>query len=149
MRESILVVYALARSYGMAPKSILINCLEFIPLKHRNQEVDVIDGIAFINDSKSTNVDATRHALKFYKNVHLILGGQAKENNFDQLQEGMENVSRIYSMGEAASLIARSFQGHKLEQFMTLDKALDKAIVILRKEIQFYFHQLALVLIST
>ena len=128
LRESILVVYALARSYGMAPKSILINCLEFIPLKHRNQEVDVIEGVAFINDSKATNVDATKHALKFYKNVHLIVGGQAKENNFDQLQEGMENVSRIYSMGEAASLIASSFQGHKLEQFMTLDKALEKAI---------------------
>ncbi len=128
LRESILVVYALARSYGMAPKNILINCLGFIPLKHRNQKVAVIEGVVFINDSKATNVDATRHALKFYKNVHLILGGQAKEKNFDQLQDCMENVSRIYSMGEAASLIARSFQGHKLEQFMTLDNALEKAI---------------------
>ena len=65
-------------------------------LKHRNQTVDVIQGVAFINDSKATNVDATRHALKIYKNVHLILGGQAKENNFDQSKEErdieLENV---------------------------------------------------------
>ena len=128
LRESILVVYALARSYGMAPKSILINCLGFVSLKHRIQKVCVIEGVTFINDSKATNVDATIHALKFFKNVHLIVGGQAKENNFDQLQLAMENVNRIYPMGESASLIARSLQDHKLEQFVTLDKALEKAI---------------------
>ena len=131
--ESILVVYALARSYGIAPKSILSNCNGFMTLKHRNQKVDVIEGVAFINDSKATNVDATKHALKIYKNVHLILGGQAKENNFDQLQENMENVSRIYLIGEAASLIASSFEGNKLEQFNTLDKALERAISHSRK----------------
>ncbi len=128
LRESILVVYALARSYGLAPKSILINCLGFTSLKHRIQEIDVIEGVVFINDSKATNVDATKHALKFYKNVHLIVGGQAKENNFHQLLESMENVSRIYPMGESASLIAGSFQGPELELFRTLDKALERAI---------------------
>ncbi|MDC3107747.1 UDP-N-acetylmuramoyl-L-alanine--D-glutamate ligase [Paracoccaceae bacterium] len=131
--ESILVVYALARSYGMAPKSILSNCNGFMTLKHRNQTVDVIQGVAFINDSKATNVDATRHALKIYKNVHLILGGQAKENNFDKLQDSMENISRIYPIGEAASLIASSLAGNKLEQFNTLDKALERAISHSRK----------------
>ena len=131
--ESILVVYALARSYGMAPKSILSNCNGFMTLKHRNDKVDVIEGVAFINDSKATNVDATRHALKIYKNVHLILGGQAKENNFDQLQDCMENISQIYLIGEAASLIASSFQGVKFEQFNTLDKALERAISNSRK----------------
>ena len=128
LRESILVVYALARSFGMAPKTIISNCNGFMSLKHRNQKVDVIEGVAFINDSKATNVDATRHALKIYKNVHLILGGQAKENNFDQLQDSVENISRIYPIGEAASLIASSFEGNKLEQFNTLDKALERAI---------------------
>ena len=131
--ESILVVYALARSYGMAPKSILSNCNGFMTLKHRNHEVDIIEGVAFINDSKATNVDATRHALKIYKNVHLILGGQAKENNFDQLLDCMENISQIYLIGEAASLIASSFQGVKFEQFNTLDKALERAISNSRK----------------
>ena len=128
LRESLLVVYALARSVGMAPKNILINCNGFMPLKHRNQEVDVIEDVAFINDSKATNVDATRHALKIHKNIHLIIGGQAKENNFDQLQDSIENVSRIYPIGEAASLIASSFKGQKLEQFNTLDQAFERAI---------------------
>ena len=118
----------MARSFGIAPKSILTKCGGFEPLAHRNQCVDVIKGVSFINDSKATNVDATIHALKNHKNVHLILGGRAKENNFYQLQESMKNVSRIYLIGEAASLIARSFKSHKIEQFDTLNKALDRAI---------------------
>ena len=58
----------------------------------------------------------------------MIIGGQAKENNFDQLQDSIENVSHIYPMGDAASLIASSFKGQKLEQFDTLDQALERAI---------------------
>ena len=128
LRETLLVVYALARTLGIAPKNILSNCAGFKPLSHRNEKVDVIDGVTFVNDSKATNVDATSYALKIHKNVHLILGGQAKENNFDQLKFNIENVSRIYLIGEAAPLIAKSFVDHKIEQCDTLNKALDRAI---------------------
>ena len=123
-----MVVYALARTLGIAPKNILSNCAGFKPLAHRNEKVDVIDGVTFVNDSKATNVDATSYALKIHKNVHLILGGQAKENNFDQLKFNIENVSRIYLIGEAAPLIAKSFVDHKIEQCDTLNKAFDRAI---------------------
>ena len=128
LRETLLVVYALARTLGIAPKNILSNCEGFKPLAHRNEKVDVIDGVTFVNDSKATNVDATSYALKIHKNVHLILGGQAKENNFDQLKFNIENVSRIYLIGEAAPLIAKSFVDHKIEQCDTLNKAFDRAI---------------------
>ena len=128
LRETLLVVYALARTLGIAPKNILSNCEGFKPLAHRNEKVDVIDGVTFVNDSKATNVDATSYALKIHKNVHLILGGQAKENNFDQLKSNIENVFRIYLIGEAAPLIAKSFVDHKIEQCDTLNKAFDRAI---------------------
>ena len=128
--ESVLTVYALARSFGMAPQSILTKCSGFVPLAHRNQWVDEIKGVAFINDSKATNVDATIHALKTYKNVHLILGGRAKEDNFCRLQDSMKNISRIYLIGEAAALIASNFEGQEIEQFDTLTDAFDSAISI-------------------
>ncbi len=130
LRESILVVYALARSFGMAPKNILSKCDGFEPLEHRNQWVDVINGVSFINDSKATNIDATIHALKTLKNVHLILGGRAKENNFYQLHDSMEKISRIYPIGEAAALIASNFGANEIEQFDTLSTAFDKATSI-------------------
>ena len=126
--ESVLTVYALARSFGMAPKSILTKCSGFVPLAHRSQWVDEIKGVAFINDSKATNVDATIHALKTFKNVHLILGGRAKEDNFSQLKDSMKNISRIYLIGEAAALIASNFEGQEIEKFDTLNEAFDCAI---------------------
>ena len=125
--------YAVVRSLGIGPRSILKALKSFTGLAHRSQLVNEISGVVFINDSKATNVDATRHALKIYKNIHLIIGGQAKENNFDQLQDSIENVSRIYPMGEAASVIASSFKGQKMEQFNTLEQALERAISYSRK----------------
>ena len=130
MRESLLTVYALARSFGIAPKSILTKCNGFVPLEHRNQLIDVIRGVTFINDSKATNVDATIHALKTHKNVHLILGGRAKENNFYQLQNSMKFISKIYLIGEAAKLIASNLEGDEIEQCDTLENAFDRAISI-------------------
>ena len=130
LRESLLTVYALARSFGIAPKSILTKCNGFVPLAHRNQLIDVIRGVTFINDSKATNVDATIHALKTHKNVHLILGGRAKENNFYQLQNSMKFISKIYLIGEAAKLIASNLEGDEIEQCDTLDNAFDRAISI-------------------
>ena len=132
LRESLLTVYALGRSFGIAPKSILTKCDGFMPLAHRNQLVDVIGGIAFINDSKATNVDATIHALSNHKNVHLILGGRAKEDNFYKLKNSIKNISRIYLMGESAPLIASSLEGHEAEQFDTLNNAFYSAINIAR-----------------
>ena len=70
------------------------------------------------------------HALKTFKNVHLILGGRAKEDNFCQLNDRMKNISRIYLIGEAAALIASNFQDQKIEQFDTLNDAFDSAISI-------------------
>ncbi len=129
-RESLLSVYALARSLGISPKCIITNCNGFEPLPHRNQWVDVIKGVTFINDSKATNVDATIHALTTHKNIHLILGGRAKEDNFYQLQDNMTNISKLYLIGEAAALIARNFDGHQIEQFYSLSEALNRAICI-------------------
>ena len=130
LRESVLTVYALARSFGIAPKSILTKCSGFVPLAHRIQWVDEIKGITFINDSKATNVDATIHALKTFKNVHLILGGRAKEDNFSQLKDSMKNISRIYLIGEAAAIIESNFEGQEIEKFNTLNDAFDSAISI-------------------
>jgi UDP-N-acetylmuramoylalanine--D-glutamate ligase len=130
LQESLLTVYALARSFGIAPKSILTKCDGFVPLAHRNQSVDVIKGVKFVNDSKATNVDATLHALKAYKNVHLILGGRAKDDNFYKLHNSMKNITRIYLIGEAAALIARNFLDYEFEQFDTLAEAFKRAISI-------------------
>ena len=40
-----------------------------------------------INNSKSTNLHSTISSLKGYNNIHLILGGIAKDKNFSILSK--------------------------------------------------------------
>ena len=47
-----------------------------------------LDGVKFINDSKATNVDSVWYALRsFDEPIFLILGGQDKGNNYDQIKD--------------------------------------------------------------
>ncbi len=57
-------------------------------LQHRVEEFYVFKGIKFINDSKSTNADSTRSALKSISdNIILIMGGDKKEISYKTLIE--------------------------------------------------------------
>ena len=42
----------------------------------------------------------------------------------------MKNISRIYLIGEAASLIASKLEGYEIQQFDALNEAFDSAISI-------------------
>jgi UDP-N-acetylmuramoylalanine--D-glutamate ligase len=85
----------------------------FPGVRHRLQEVGVIDGVAFINDSKSTTIEATRWALeRLEKPVRLICGGRDKQLDFTALRDDVRRkVRKIYAIGEAADKLARSFEG--------------------------------------
>lgn len=85
----------------------------FQGVRHRMQEVAVIDGVFFINDSKSTTTEATRWALGcLEKPVRLICGGRDKQLDFTALRDDVRRkVRKIYAIGEAADKLARSFEG--------------------------------------
>ncbi|NKB24247.1 MAG: UDP-N-acetylmuramoyl-L-alanine--D-glutamate ligase [Kiritimatiellae bacterium] len=74
------------------------------PLSHRMEEVADINGVRFINDSKSTNMAALRAGLKMAgKNIRLIAGGRAKEKNFERVKEMLaEHAIRVYLIGETS-----------------------------------------------
>lgn len=68
-------------------KQVLVN---FHGLPHRCQTVSEFDGITWINDSKGTNVGATRAAITGLagdKNIVLIAGGDGKGADFSLLSE--------------------------------------------------------------
>lgn len=63
---------------------------QFAGLVHRVQYVATINGIVYINDSKSTSPDATRKALETIgstKNTILISGGNDKDISYDTMKE--------------------------------------------------------------
>jgi len=89
--------------------SLLENFLvNFKGLEHRLELVREINGVKYLNDSKSTNIDSTEVALKsFEKNVVLLLGGIHKGYSFQNLTDLIKpKVKKLILFGEAKERIA-------------------------------------------
>jgi UDP-N-acetylmuramoylalanine--D-glutamate ligase len=82
------------------------------PLAHRMELVRVVGGVAYINDSKATNVDAAVKSLMGIEGgVVLILGGKDKEGAFDLLIPHLKNVRKVILIGEAGDVIREALDG--------------------------------------
>jgi len=80
-----LAAAALARTYGVPPGSVRAGLAGFLPDRHRNELVDVLGGIRYVDDSKATNPHAASASLASYDRVVWIAGGQLKGASVDEL----------------------------------------------------------------
>ncbi len=103
--------YAMARADGVAPEAIARALASYPGLAHRQELVAVIDGVAYVNDSKATNADAVEKALACYDRIYWILGGQAKEGGIDSLRPHFGRVAHAFLIGEAADTFAATLDG--------------------------------------
>ena len=90
-----------ARAAGIRKEKIR-DCFEtFEGLEHRLEFVATVRGVDFINDSKGTNLNSVWFALEsMKKSVVLILGGQDKGNDYNEIMELVEDkVKAIVCMG--------------------------------------------------
>jgi UDP-N-acetylmuramoylalanine--D-glutamate ligase len=103
--------YAACKAIGVeAP--VIAACLRSFPgLPHRQELIEIIDGIAWINDSKATNVDAAAKALACYDDIYWIAGGQAKESGLAGLDANFGRIAHAFLIGEAAGAFAESLGG--------------------------------------
>ena len=108
-----LAALALGEQVGLPMISMLNALQQFSGLPHRTQWVASIDGVAWYNDSKGTNVGATTAAIQgFSQPVVLIAGGQGKGADFSSLREMVEEkVRAVILMGEDASQIESVLAG--------------------------------------
>lgn len=99
---------------GVDPAAVRAGLREFAGVPHRLEEVAAHDGVLFINDSKATNVASTLVALRSFEpaSVHLIVGGQGKDQDFAPLREEIaRRCAAVYLIGEDARRIARALDG--------------------------------------
>jgi len=98
--------YAACKAIGVeAP--VIAACLRSFPgLPHRQELIEIIDGVAWINDSKATNADAAAKALACYGNVYWIAGGQAKEGGLAGFDVDFSRIAHAFLIGEAAAAFA-------------------------------------------
>jgi UDP-N-acetylmuramoylalanine--D-glutamate ligase len=86
----------------------------FRGLHHRHLTVYESGGVSWVDDSKATNVGATLAALRGYPDgsVHLILGGQAKGQDFSVLVAEVERAAEVvYVIGIDGPAIASALEG--------------------------------------
>ena len=128
--ENVLAAVCAARLGGVSAESIRASVAGFKAVEHRLEFVTTVRGVAFYNDSKATNVDATKKALEaFAGGVHLILGGKDKNSDYTELVDLIRaRVKTVYTIGSAAEKIERHLAGVvKIVSAGTLDAAVRQA----------------------
>jgi UDP-N-acetylmuramoylalanine--D-glutamate ligase len=106
-------------------------------VEHRLEQVAVVDGVRFVNDSQGTQPDAVIAALRsFPEPLVLIAGGRAKGIPVDRLAPVVaERASATVLIGESALDLARAFQAAgapAIEHAPTLEAAVDRADALAR-----------------
>jgi UDP-N-acetylmuramoylalanine--D-glutamate ligase len=123
---------AVAGFLGVSDAVIADGLTSYPGLPHRQQLVATVDGIAFVNDSKATNADATDRALVCYDRVIWIAGGMAKEGGIEPLAGLFPRVVRALLIGRDAPLFAETLTryGVPFETVGTLEAAVPAAFAV-------------------
>ncbi|WP_027468630.1 UDP-N-acetylmuramoyl-L-alanine--D-glutamate ligase [Deefgea rivuli] len=99
---------ALCRAAGLPIEPLVSALKNFKGLPHRVEFVAEVNGVAYYDDSKGTNVGATEAALKgMTRPVVLIAGGDGKGQDFSPLFDACERICRaVLLIGRDAPAIA-------------------------------------------
>jgi UDP-N-acetylmuramoylalanine--D-glutamate ligase len=107
-----LAALALAKALRAADDVYIGALRKFTGLAHRCEALGSIDGVAFINDSKATNVGATAAALAGLPGpLVLLAGGLGKDADFSALREiARGKVRATVLIGRSADEIAAALE---------------------------------------
>ena len=128
-----MAVICAAKVFNLSNEKIIKGLQTFESVEHRLELVRQIDGVKYINDSKATNVDSVWYALKsFEEPILLILGGQDKGNDYDQIKNlVIQKVKKIYTIGSSAEKIFNFFH-HDVK--VEIEKTLEDAVISSNRE---------------
>jgi len=124
--DNVLAAVCAARLGGVPAEKIREAVRSFQAVEHRLEFVAEVSGVAYYNDSKATNVDATKKALEaFPGGVHLIVGGKDKDSDYTELADLIrKRVKTVATIGSAAEKIERQLAGvTKIVSAGTLESA--------------------------
>ncbi len=125
--QNICAAYAVCKSLGVKGADILDHVRSFPGLPHRQFLVRIINGTAYINDSKATNMDAASKAIECYNNIYLIAGGRAKEGGLSGIEAFAEKIRHVFLIGESAEEFANYLKKTGIAH--TLCHSLDVAVL--------------------
>jgi len=106
-----LAAAALALEVGATPEGVGSALRDFTRGPHRLDEVAIIDGIRYVDDSKATNVHAALAAVRSFPRVVLIAGGRNKGLDLSGLRAASDHVVAVVAIGDAAGEVEDAFRG--------------------------------------
>ncbi|MBW2063739.1 MAG: UDP-N-acetylmuramoyl-L-alanine--D-glutamate ligase [Deltaproteobacteria bacterium] len=111
--ENLMASLLCAVLLGISSDPIQRALARFKGLPHRLEFVTEIEGRAFYDDSKATNVDAAIKSMSSFDcPIVLIAGGKDKGEDYSFLVEASKGrVRKAVFLGESKQLLARSFGG--------------------------------------
>jgi UDP-N-acetylmuramoylalanine--D-glutamate ligase len=119
---------AAARASGISHEAIAAGMRTFPGLKHRQELVQVVGSVTFINDTKATNADAAEKALACYENIYWIAGGVPKEGGIKSLAPLFPRIRHAFLIGQAADDFADTLEGHvPFGLYDDMESAIDEA----------------------
>ena len=120
--ENAMAASAMALLAACPMRAVIDSLKDFPGLEHRLEFVKELNGVAYFNDSKGTNVDAVMKSLESFSSpVILIAGGRDKAGDFSLLRSQVkERVKALVLIGEASGKIKKAL-GDLTETFMAKD----------------------------
>jgi len=115
----------LARCLRTPPEVIRERLPVLRALAHRMEPVGD-DGRLWVNDSKATNLDASRVAIEgIGRPAVVLLGGEPKGPGFGTLADGLRGQRAVLAFGEAAAQIERELaaEGVAVQTFASMEDA--------------------------
>lgn len=129
--ENIMAALLVVNEFNLDKNVVKEVLKNFNGVEHRLEFVKEYNGILFYNDSKATNPTSTIIAINsFNKPIHLILGGFERSQDFNELNDYLDNVKCIYSIGEVSNRVESWAKEQNKEVFnvKTLENALAKIV---------------------
>ena len=109
--ENTMAATLACRAVGLSDSAIAQAVHSFTPPGHRCETVAEIDGILWLNDSKSTNLHSTEAAVRSQtRPVILIAGGKDKGLDYSALNPMLEQKARLCIVfGQIAAQLEQTF----------------------------------------
>ncbi|MXW70485.1 MAG: UDP-N-acetylmuramoyl-L-alanine--D-glutamate ligase [Acidobacteria bacterium] len=118
---------------GVGRDALEAAAARFPGLPHALEDAGSVAGVRFVNDSRATNLQATRAALEALSpeasgGIQLILGGILKGGRFADLEGSLGAVRAVQAIGRTKDRIAAEIRSVPVEVHDTLDGAVENAL---------------------
>jgi len=108
--ENMSFVYELAKKFNISDVSFIRSINFFKGLEHRHEIFLKKKYMTFVNDSKATSFEATKHALMNNKNIYWILGGLPKKKDYFNLKNLKKIIIKAYIIGKNSSFFIKQIK---------------------------------------